>query len=209
MPAIYTKQSEVFSRGYQTKTEIARAFDRLCIDTAFSRISTEAIAKEANVGRSTFYRYFSDKNEVVQWLSLLCYANGLDQIGRSLNWFEGHLNTTRGFRQFKYLLTAASKSTEYGGGVPFFIRHRQQNITETIVDFQKLELTTLLAIQIEALPYAEQLIGNNYHKGIYDISIREYCDTMISLVPRELFDALNNPVHPDSFNDNFLTLPQS
>ena len=49
----------------RTMTAILNAFNRLIVDHDFQKISVEMIMAEAAVSRSTFYRYFKDKYEVM------------------------------------------------------------------------------------------------------------------------------------------------
>ena len=49
----------------RTMTAILNAFNRLIVQHDFQKISVEMIMKEADVSRSTFYRYFKDKYEVM------------------------------------------------------------------------------------------------------------------------------------------------
>lgn len=199
-----SEQGEMFSRSFLTKMDIAQALNRLCEDHPFSKIKVDAIAQEAEISRSSFYYHFPDRNAVVQWLSLYFYENGLDQTGRTLTWFEGHMITTRGFLRFHTLFTSASAGTEYGAARPYFIRHRQENLAETVADYQKKELTPLLEFQIEALPHAEMIMSNQYADGQYRLSLKEYCSFMTSLVPKELYEALEHPVERTTFKGDFL-----
>ena len=58
----------------RTMAAILNAFNRLITETDFQKISVEMIMKEAEVSRSTFYRYFKDKYEVMN----ANYKNVLD-----------------------------------------------------------------------------------------------------------------------------------
>lgn len=58
----------------RTMTAIIDGFNRLIAETDFQKISVEMIMKEAEVSRSTFYRYFKDKYEVMN----ANYKNVLD-----------------------------------------------------------------------------------------------------------------------------------
>ena len=49
----------------RTMTAITNAFNRLITEHDFQKISVEMIMKEASVSRSTFYRYFKDKYDVM------------------------------------------------------------------------------------------------------------------------------------------------
>lgn len=203
MSTDFSEQGEIYSQAFRTKMEIARAFDRLCEERPFSKIRIDAIAKEAGVSRSSFYYHFDDRNAVVQWLSLHFYASGIDQTGRTLTWFEGHMNTTKGFRQFRTLFTSAADSNEYSAGGPFFMRHRQENLAETIVEYRHLELTDRLRFQIEALPHAEKVMTDNFERGLYRYTLKEFCELMVSLVPKDLYDALENPLERTTTKGDF------
>lgn len=58
----------------RTMTAILDAFNRLIAEKDFQKISVEMIMNEAKVSRSTFYRYFKDKYEVMN----ANYKNVLD-----------------------------------------------------------------------------------------------------------------------------------
>jgi len=49
----------------QTAHTILQAFNRLIVQHDFQKISVDMIMKEASVSRSTFYRHFKDKYEVM------------------------------------------------------------------------------------------------------------------------------------------------
>jgi len=49
----------------RTTNVILSAFNRLIVEHDFQKISVEMIVEEAGISRSTFYRYFKDKYEVM------------------------------------------------------------------------------------------------------------------------------------------------
>ena len=49
----------------RTKQAIVASFNHLITEVDFQKISVDMILKEAGVSRSTFYRYFKDKYEVM------------------------------------------------------------------------------------------------------------------------------------------------
>ena len=201
-----TGQDNFFSRAYRTKISIAQALDALCTDRSFDAVTVEDVAKQAQISRSGFYYHFSDLNAVVTWLSQQFYENGIDQTGRTLNWLEGHLITTQGMHKYQQLFVKAGQTRDYDGGAPYFIRHRKRNLTETIVDYKKMELTKSLSFQIEALPYIEKNMSNNFEEGLYDLTVSEYCELITDCVPRELFEALNEPVNPSPISAEILKM---
>lgn len=50
-----------------TKTDIMEAFNRLVVQYRFDDISVAMICREAGVGKTTFYRYYKDKYDVMNY----------------------------------------------------------------------------------------------------------------------------------------------
>lgn len=190
----------VYSHSHQTKLNIASTLNMLCSVMDFDEVKVGEVAKLAGVSRSGFYYHFGDLNEVVTWLSTQCYAYGIDQAGRTLTWLEGNLITTYCLNKYKHLFTKGGISRDYSAGAPFFIRHRRQNLIETITEWKGLEITKTLSFQIEALPYIEMNMSNNFENGKYELSVQEYAELITSCAPRELFEAVNEPVNPTTFS---------
>ena len=188
--------SEAYSSSYRTKIKVAQALNQLCENAPYEKIHVDDIVKAADLSRSGFYYHFQDKNAIVLWLSDQCYATGLDETGRTLTWFEGHVLTTRMFNEFNTLFVAAADNREYRGGQPYYVRHRQQTLIDTLTKYHRKQLTPLLQFQIEALPYAEKVMANKFAAGELDLSLKEYCEMAVSLVPRELYEALAEPINP-------------
>lgn len=70
-----------------TKHRIFTAFDELLSETPFDKITVEMIIKRSNISKSTFYRHFKDKYDVLNYNSL---ALGEHLIGQRQckNWHE-------------------------------------------------------------------------------------------------------------------------
>ena len=56
------------SRREQTKNILADCFKKLILKGSFDKITVKMITDEAGVIRPTFYNYFQDKYEVIEWL---------------------------------------------------------------------------------------------------------------------------------------------
>ena len=71
-----------------TRLHILSAFWELCQEMPFEKISVNAIATKANIHRSTFYRYFTDIQNVLEEFEdeLLenIYEDGLSPLSKSL-----------------------------------------------------------------------------------------------------------------------------
>jgi AcrR family transcriptional regulator len=193
----------VLSKSSHTKIRIVKALDLLCQQKSFGKISIREISEAAGISHSGFYHHFEDKNAIVQWITGLFYSYGVDEIGRTLTWFEGYLATTRGFMQFSQLFGSEAENASYGSGHAYYLRHRRQNLIETLDTYKQVEITDMLAFQATALPYVEIAMTYKYHSGSYDAHIKKFCDLMVSLVPRELYAALETPKEPRMIKGDF------
>ena len=177
-------------KGLDTKLAILRALNELSKTRPFSRLGVADVAKELGISRSSFYYHFSDRNDAVQWLSRHAFARGIDQIGRTLSWFEGHYATTRILCEYRFLISAAAEDTSYGGAVLFFRRHRAATLGETLRR-RGVEVTDDLLFQIHALAAAEQAMTASFIRGDFGgMTAREFCERIVSIVPQGLREAL-------------------
>ncbi len=192
---VMTNQS-MFSKSYMTKLRIAEAMNRLCENTPLKKIRIEDIVAESGVSRSNFYHNFDDKYAVITWLGEVCHENGIFRIGRDLTWYEGHLNTTRDMNRFKCLFVSAGAGSDYDSPVPHFVRKRQDNLRETILEYQRMELTEELEFQICALPHCEAAMTGMFRRGELTYDTETFCRLMTEFTPRELYHALEHPAMP-------------
>lgn len=191
--------SNAFSKSFITKMHIAQALERACREKPFKCISTNIIAEKADISRSSFYYHFESKNDVVRWLNNLILAKGLDQIGRTLSWYDGHMVSTTLFDQFPRLFEGAHLDPSYDAGTAHYVRHRISVLSETITEWKCVPLTQKLSFQIKSLANAEVAMGRNSDAEYKSLPIEMYSELMASIVPRELFNLLDSPASPRSF----------
>lgn len=162
---------------------------RLCETRPFSRLSVTDIAREAGMGRSGFYYHFTDRNAAVQWLSRTAFASGIDEIGRTLTWFEGHYATTCALIRFKPLITAAAQDDSYTGAGLTYLRHREANLLETLT-LRGVDPTDELVFDIKALAVVEQHMTSAFIRGEFGgMSTRMFCNLLVNTVPNALRQA--------------------
>ena len=177
-------------RSYETKLAILKAASHLCESREFSRVSVAAIAKEAQLGRSSFYYHFSDRNAMVSWLSDESFRRGIGQIGRTLGWYEGHLKTTLMLLDYRPLITGAAKANGYSSAEASYLRYRQKNLLETL-SMRRVEVTPLLSFQVTGTAYLEQRMTSGYLEGrLGELSPQEFCRSLETMIPAELKGAL-------------------
>ena len=175
------------------KIEILEAMCRLCETRPFSRLSVVDITREAGISRSGFYYHFADRNAAVQWLSRSAFAAGIDEIGRTLSWFDGHFATTRILMQFRPLIVAAARDNGYASAEMSYLRHRRANLCETLA-LRGVEVTDELLFQIESLAASEQHMTSSFIKGeLGDMAPRTFCEMLVKTVPEQVRQATEPP----------------
>ena len=189
----HQNERTMFSRSYMTKIRIVVAMDRLCEEKPFKKIRIEDIVTASGVSRSNFYHNFEDKYSVVTWIGNICHEDGIFRIGRDLTWEAGHLITTREMTRFKRLFISAGEGTDYESPVPHFIRKRQQNLRETITQYQHLDLTEELEFQTCAFPYCECIMSGKFRNDELDYDVETFCKLLIEMTPPALYQALEHP----------------
>lgn len=183
----------MFSKSYMTRIRIAVAMDKLCEEKPFKKIRIEDIVTESGVSRSNFYHNFEDKYAVVNWIADVCHEDGIFRIGRDLTWLEGHLITTREMDRFKRLFHSADIGADYESPVPHFVRMRQENLRETIVEYQHLPLTDELEFQLRGFPYCESRMSAMFRMGELPYGLERFCELLVGMTPAALHAALEQP----------------
>lgn len=181
---------------YQTKTLILDAADKLIGTIPFDKLTVTQICEEAGISRATFYRCFKDKFAVAQWHVNLAWAQGANEIGRTLSWQEGYYVTEVAIASRNLFYQGVAKSNDYNAIDNFAPRSRRKILTETVTEYYKKPLTERLKFQIDATVELEVHLMPKWHYGFYDVSLEEMCAWVAESVPRELFELLNTPLRP-------------
>ncbi|MEJ6348546.1 TetR/AcrR family transcriptional regulator [Holzapfeliella sp. He02] len=189
--ATYTKKTQ------QTDRIIRRAFLRVLKTKSFDFVTVSDIVKEANIHRSSFYRYFDDKYQLAE-----CIEKEIMGYMRSerLKWMDKHPKTTLAdpeamaqlFKSIDFFAPAINILLSPNGDPSFEVRLRNamfknffKNSKFDDVEDDKIELMKLFSINtiIETYKYwtsphrkltAEELaemLSDMYKKGfIYAVN---------------------------------------
>lgn len=96
----------------ETKLNVVNAMADLMETTPLEKLTVSQICKASGISRSSFYRCFEDKYAVAQWHIQFVHLNGVDQIGRTLSWYEGYFRTEADFVKYKRFYAGASKKSD-------------------------------------------------------------------------------------------------
>ena len=189
------KRLEVFSNT-DIKMAVVDAMDELMHETPIDRLSVSKICDKAGISRATFYRYFTDKFSVVQWLLKYVMAQGANEIGRTLSFYDGYYTSEVLILERYDFFTNAAKSNDYNSIDRFSPRLRKEVFERTITKHFKREYDEHMRFLVYVTVEMETNLFPQWHYGDIDCTIEELCQWMTECVPRELFNLLNNPINP-------------
>ncbi len=179
----------------QTKLAVVDAMTELMGTTPLEKLTVKQICDASGISRSSFYRCFEDKYSVAQWHIQFVHLNGVDQIGRTLSWYDGYFRTEADFVKYKQFYAGASKKSRYNAIDQSIPQCRKDTLIETLRDYHGKKLTTKLLFEIEALAAMEYRTLPWWHEDAkHSVTLEEKCKWMCELVPHDLFEILNKPV---------------
>ena len=179
---------------FEKKKRIFDALDAIVgPDMPFHKVKISMLCEAAGISRTQFYTYFDSLNDVPNWHSLLAHEMGLDRVGISLNWRESYFLTSQEFFNHRSLYN--SVALRQGADSPYNIimRHRINQLRSNVKQ-KGGEITPLIDFQIESLSDLEFSTFTKWNQGKIDMPLRQFCAYQETLVPRELYKALETPL---------------
>ena len=176
-----------------TKLAILAAFERLCEQTTYTRISVADICKEAGVSKPTFYRHFQNKDNIVRWLAKRSLDGGVCEVGRTCSWYEGYLRTLTIQYRHRAFFCNEQSSEVVGGLFSFSSQYRREKLLGVIKD-RGLELSDKISFQIDGLLVVESVASRRWGANGMQTPPSVIADYMVSCVPHDLFKLLDVPM---------------
>lgn len=189
------KRIEIFS-NIEIKMAVVDAMDKLMRDTPIDRLSVSRICDAADISRATFYRYFADKFSVVQWFLKYVMAQGANEIGRTLSFYDGYYATEALVLERYDFFANSAKSNDYNSLDRFSPRLRKEVFERTITKHYNKEYTEHMRFLVYVTVEMETNLFPQWHYGNIDCTMEELCTWMCECVPRPLYELLNDPINP-------------
>jgi AcrR family transcriptional regulator len=194
---ISDNQLQIMS-NFDVKLSILEAMERLLPEIPMRKLTVMKICEEAGISHASFYRYFKDKFAVAQWHVRYTQIQGVDKIGRTLNWHDGYTITEQLMLEHPRFYEGASQSDDYNGIDAFSSRIRRKVLRDTVTEFKKTELTDSLKFQIDAAVDMEIHAFPRWQDGEYDIPLETMVNWIVKALPRGIFELLDTPTMPQS-----------
>lgn len=125
-----------------TKKRIAKAFKKVFVSQPFDKITVSVIMEEAGIRRQTFYNYFLDKYELLEWIFQTELS---EQITDNLEYISGFQLITELFHFFQVNAAFYSKLFQIADQNDFssyFEGYCQQIICKIIDDYEHKPFAT-------------------------------------------------------------------
>ena len=187
---------EMLSQSLRSKIKIFQAFEQLAEFEEFDGITVKQICEAAHTSKTTFYKHFRDRYDIVQWLSDLFFYMGVGYIGRTLTWEQGHRISTTGYLHYHKLLSKAFQCTDYNGLASYSPRRREENLLETLSEHKRIEITSDIGAQVISLATGETAFFKQYLIEHDEVNVDEVVKAMMSIIPSQLHDLLEEPASP-------------
>lgn len=172
----------------RTRHAIVEAFNRLIAARDFDDITAKDIMAEAKVSKATFYRYFKDKYDVMNYnyksiLDEALSVEGIDNY-RDLYLKLYNLGTEKltGIRR-AFGSTGVNSFERYIYEYSYSIVEeitRQNRDGEGLTDFE--------AMQLDVFCYGISFMYKEWVNGVYGISAEEAADRLFDMMPATLRD---------------------
>jgi AcrR family transcriptional regulator len=176
--------------------KVVLVLDRMTGSQSLEDITVRSICESAEITRSTFYRLFTDKYDVVNWYSNKLYSLGIEETGRTLTWADGLIVTLSAGLLIETLWVEAAKITGYDSLQETGIRARKESLTKTIVHHKRTKLTDLLAFQIDFYSEEESRIVTKWVSDKNRSTVEEISLLLETCVPSQLHELLKEPLDP-------------
>ena len=170
----------------RTKNDILVAFNNLIETKGFDKITVQMIIDEAGIGRATFYRYFKDKYDVMNY-------NYMKFIEEYL--ILGKVET---FEDFFFIMTSTASeffrnkikifdSTGPNSFHNFMYETSFNAVKFVLMTRGKTELTPIETMQYQFLCHGIPHLYEEWIKGQYpDVTPRQAAKAIYELLPAEL-----------------------
>ena len=172
----------------RTKMAIVDAFNVLIADTDFEDITIQAIVDEAEVSKATFYRYFKDKYDVMNYN----YKHILDDAVR-LSTVQNYRDLYLRLYQLGETKLRAIRGAFRSTGVNSFERYIYEYSKSVVEEVTRLNrdgagLSREEALQLDVFCYGISYMYKKWITGQYDIAPSDAADRLYEIMPPTLKD---------------------
>lgn len=186
------------------KQLVAVAANDLAREHEFDGITVDMICEQAQISRSSFYRLFRDKYDILLWCEQIPFSRGISQMGRSLTCLEGVTLALECFRLFQPLFYSTRHSTERASREDAGREQAAQLLRETVEEHHGAAVDEELGFQIAW--FANGLLEQTvlWNRGRRHEPLEKIAAHICSCCPARLKEILDKPLAPKNPEDSSL-----
>ena len=175
---------------------IAFALNELSEFKSFDEITVGEICETASVSRSTFYRFFSGKEDVQKLCMRSVSAIGFEKIGRTLSLHDGLTLTLAGTKRLGNSFKSVRSSADSRNAVFFgmdFVEHHCRIFAETITRYKRVRFGEGLEFVLHAWVCLLNDCLNDWRVSGFEMPIEVLVGYLERTMPPELHELLKDP----------------
>ena len=175
----------------RTRREIVDSLVELTETTPFDKVTVAQVCERAQLSRQTFYQYFRDKYDVAVQIANSAIADDFRQLGSTIGWHEAYLRSFRRMEQLGLATARLSESDDYNSIPQTMERSARRDFTERYRERYGCDPSPLIAFQIDAVAHLGTVVPQRWVESGLALSADQLADYFVTLIPRELFEALD------------------
>lgn len=181
-------------QGYERRMQILAAVNEIFKTQTVDELNVEQICSKAGISRPTFYRYFKDKYDAINWYHYIYAYQVLYQVGSTLTWHEAtvamlqHVLSERVFYERAYL-----QSNSYESLVEFGERTNVAEQTKTL-EANGIKIDEILKFQLSYWAHAVTDVIVRWVKNGFEESPEDIASLLDTVRPAALQKAMDEPV---------------
>ena len=184
----------MLDKANMNRFRFVMAADKACRNLPYDEVSVELICSLAGLSKSSFYRLFNSKSDVVDWWQKVSLESSFGQIGRTMNWRNGILASYDAW-QMAPALNQASKTS--GGMSRSTSTTMKELLLETLVEVKRIQPDDQLLFQLDFLAGSTVMNANSrWSWETSGLPVETLTDLLVSCIPHDLFEALDTPENP-------------
>lgn len=181
---------ERLQKSNALRLKLAMALATILKSTSLEQVRITALCEIAGVSRTTFYNLFDNIDDLCLWTIHNVAQHGLEDIGRTMSWEEGYYLFFQRVLDVRELYVALSTHATRD----YYQQHAIEKRYETLVESVRMRTGskpfTKEKLEIRQFVEAETMVVMNWMTSKMSAPIGSLVTTIISMVPRHLYEAL-------------------
>lgn len=175
-------------------------------NVSFEKMTVSSICESAGVTRQAFYRHFKDKYDVSSWFTHRLIDKTCRQIGFTVGWHEGYRAFFRLAERNISLLQTFHRSRDRNSIYEDTIRSSCQDYLEGYRVRQGKEPDDLIVFQARRFAVTATSTTEEWIMDGCPVPADDFVDMYLTLIPHELFKALDMPENGSIPDDAMLLM---